>query len=170
MIYGQDAQKGCPVRCTNLGGDVLRKGLFLVVVFFVFCHGIALAEDFPVTSSFGWRADPFTGRMKFHCGVDLGYGYGAGIPALFDGVAVIAGNLDDGYGNQVLLYHPLIDSYTRYAHCSDLFILAGDEVFAGECIAAVGSTGRSTGAHLHLEYIIRTEDGYQYVNPLILWE
>ncbi len=150
----------------------MRKGLFLIFTFAIlaFCQANAFAEDFPVTSPFGWRSDPFTGRMKFHSGVDLGYDYGAGIPALFNGIVVISGNLEDGYGNQVLLYHPLIDAYTRYAHCADIFIQIGEEVSAGQCIATVGNTGRSTGAHLHLEYIIRTNEGYRYENPLMLWE
>ena len=108
----------------------------------------AMAEDLPVTSPFGWREDPYTGEWRFHTGVDLGYEYGAGIPALFDGVVADAGDNGDGYGNQV-----------------------GEGVIAGQIIALVGSTGRSTGPHLHLEYIVRAEDGsWQYVDPLLLWE
>ena len=70
----------------------------------------AMAEDLPVTSPFGWREDPYTGEWRFHTGVDLGYEYGAGIPALFDGVVADAGDNGDGYGNQVLLYHPQLDA------------------------------------------------------------
>ena len=131
----------------------------------------AMAEDLPVTSPFGWREDPYTGEWRFHTGVDLGYEYGAGIPALFDGVVADAGDNGDGYGNQVLLYHPQLDAYTRYGHCSDVFVAVGEGVIAGQIIALVGSTGRSTGPHLHLEYIVRAEDGnWQYVDPLLLWE
>ncbi|MEN6387131.1 MAG: M23 family metallopeptidase, partial [Phycisphaerales bacterium] len=75
----------------------------------------------------------------------------------------------DGYGSQILLYHPGIDAYTRYAHCSFIYVLAGQAVTAGDTIGLVGNTGRSTGPHLHLEYIIHTVEGYQYANPLILW-
>ena len=80
------------------------------------------AIDFPVTSPFGWRIHPISGEWKFHSGVDLGYDYGEYIGSLFDGQVVIAANLGDGYGNQVLIYHPAIDSYTRYGHCSQLHV------------------------------------------------
>lgn len=126
---------------------------------------------FPVTSPFGWRIHPITGEWNFHAGVDLGYEYGSGIVALFDGEVILSGDYDDGYGNQVLLYHPNIDAYTRYAHCSVLYVTAGNSVRSGEVIAAVGSTGFSTGPHLHLEFMPRTEDGnYTYADPLMLWQ
>lgn len=127
-------------------------------------------EQLPVTSQFGWRNDPLTGELKFHSGVDLGYEYGAGIQALFDGIVIRAGDYDDGYGNQVLLFHSASNSYTRYGHCADIFVQFGDYVYAGNIIASIGSTGRSTGPHLHLEYIVSSDDGYKYINPLILWE
>ena len=113
------------------------------------------ANDFHVTSPFGWRIHPISGAWKFHSGVDLGYDYGSYIGALFDGQIVTAGDFGDGYGNQVLIYHPTIDAYTRYAHCSQLHVTAGQFVTAGQVIAQIGSTGYSTGPHLHLEYIIR---------------
>ena len=128
------------------------------------------AVDFPVTSPFGWRVHPISGQWKFHSGVDLGYDYGAYIGSLFDGQVVIADNLSDGYGNQVLIYHPAIDAYTRYAHCSTLHVTAGQIVGAGQVIAQVGSTGYSTGPHLHLEYIIKVNGVYQYADPLSLWQ
>ena len=127
------------------------------------------AVDLPVTSPFGWRIHPISGEWKFHAGVDLGYEYGAYIGALFDGQVVIAENLGDGYGNQVLIYHPAIDSYTRYAHCSTLHVSAGQSVSAGQIVAQVGSTGYSTGPHLHLEYIVNVNGTYQYADPLSLW-
>ncbi len=128
------------------------------------------AIDFPVTSPFGWRIHPISGEWKFHAGVDLGYAYGAYIAAVFDGQVVTAGDFGDGYGNQVLLYHPAIDAYTRYAHCSAIHVAAGQTVVGGQVIAQVGSTGYSTGPHLHLEYIIRVGDVYQYADPLTLWQ
>ena len=128
------------------------------------------AIDFPVTSPFGWRIHPISGEWKFHAGVDLGYGYGEYIGSLFDGQVVIADNLGDGYGNQVLIYHPAIDSYTRYGHCSQLHVVAGQMVSAGQIIAQVGSTGYSTGPHLHLEYIVNVNGVYQYADPLSLWQ
>jgi murein DD-endopeptidase MepM/ murein hydrolase activator NlpD len=128
----------------------MRKLLIVICVFF-YISNTCSAGNLPVTSPFGWRNDPYTGAWKFHTGVDLGYDYGTGIPALFDGVVISTGNFDDGYGNQVVLYHPTIDAYTRYAHCSAIYVVQGDNVVAGQIIAAVGSTGRSTGPHLHLE-------------------
>ena len=127
------------------------------------------AIELPVTSPFGWRVHPISGEWKFHAGVDLGYEYGSYIGSLFDGQVVIADNLGDGYGNQVLIYHAAIDSYTRYAHCSTLHVSAGQFVTAGQLIAQVGSTGYSTGPHLHLEYIINVNGVYQYADPLSLW-
>ena len=127
------------------------------------------AVDLPVTSPFGWRIHPISGEWKFHSGVDLGYEYGAGIISLFDGTVVAAGNFDDGYGNQVLIYHEAFDIYTRYAHCSQLFVNVNDYVQAGQIIAAVGSTGYSTGPHLHLEYIVNLDGQYVYADPLSLW-
>ncbi len=127
------------------------------------------AVELPVTSPFGWRIHPISGEWKFHAGVDLGYEYGSYIGALFDGQVIIAANLGDGYGNQVLIYHPAIDTYTRYAHCSTLHVAAGQVVNAGQVIAQVGSTGYSTGPHLHLEYIIKIDGVYQYADPLSLW-
>ena len=130
----------------------------------------AQAIEFPVTSPFGWRIHPISGEWKFHAGVDLGYDYGAYIGSLFDGQVIIAENLGDGYGNQVLIYHPSIDAYTRYAHCATLYVTAGQVVTARQIIAQVGSTGYSTGPHLHLEYIIKVNGVYQYTDPLTLWQ
>ena len=146
----------------------MKKALLIALVY-LFFQSIVLAADLPVTSNFGWRNDPITGEWKFHTGVDLGYDYGAGIPALFNGIVAAAGQ-DGGYGNCVVLYHSEIDAYTRYAHCDSLCVTVGQSVAAGEIIAYVGSTGRSTGPHLHLEYIVKANDGYQYINPLLLWQ
>ena len=132
--------------------------------------GPAFAEDFPVTSPFGWRIHPIYGTWKFHAGVDLGYPEGSPVISLFDGQVVQSGDFDDGYGNQVLIYHPDIDAYTRYAHMSALETEAGAYVVAGTVIGYVGATGNVTGPHLHLEYIIRGESGeYEYADPLSLW-
>ena len=76
----------------------------------------AAAAELPITSPFGWRVHPITGAWRFHTGIDLGYDYGTPIPAMFDGIVLAAGDFDDGYGNQVVLYHPAYDTYTRYAH------------------------------------------------------
>ena len=146
------------------------KKFFVTLFALLTIPAIVHAVYFPVTSPFGWRIHPISGDWKFHSGVDLGYEYGSYIGALFDGVVVTAGDFGDGYGNQVLIYHAAIDAYTRYAHCSVLHVTAGQLVARGQIIAQVGSTGYSTGPHLHLEYIVRVGQGYQYVDPLTLYQ
>lgn len=126
------------------------------------------AEDLPVTSPFGWRTHPITGEYKFHTGLDLGYDCGAAIPALFQGLVIQAGDYDDGYGNQVLIFHGDFNIYTRYAHCYAVYVSPGDNVYTGQIIGAIGSTGVSNGPHLHLEYIVY-QDGWQYADPMTLW-
>lgn len=129
------------------------------------------AADLPVTSDFGWRWHPISGKYTFHAGVDLGYEYGTPVALLFDGIIIQAGDFSDGYGNQVLAYHPAIDAYTRYAHMSSLNVAGGEELPAGSIIGYVGSTGYSTGPHLHLECMVRGADGgYEYIDPLELWQ
>ena len=129
------------------------------------------ASEIPVTSAFGWRYHPISGEWKFHTGVDLGYAEGTPIPALFDGIVIQSGDYTDGYGNQVLLYHPYYDVYTRYAHMSDVYVSVNQYITQGTVIGLVGATGYVTGAHLHLEYIVRGADGdYVYVDPLALWQ
>ena len=129
------------------------------------------AADLPVTSAFGWRVHPISGEWKFHTGVDLGYAEGTPIPALFDGIVIQSGDYGDGFGNQVLLYHPAYDTYTRYAHMSDVYVSVNQYITQGTVIGLVGATGYVTGAHLHLEYIVRGVDGdYVYADPLVLWQ
>ena len=148
---------------------IFLAGLIALSFFLPAQHIYAL--ELPVTSAFGWRYHPISGEWSFHAGVDLGYAAGTAIPALFDGVVVQAGDYTDGYGNQVLLYHPLFDGYTRYAHMSEVDVAVDEYVGQGTIIGLVGATGRVTGPHLHLEYIIRGADGnYMYVDPLVLWQ
>jgi len=102
-----------------------------------------------VTSGFGVRADPLTGRPSAHPGVDVGAPEGAPIRASARGVVVAAGPRG-GYGNAVEIDHG--DGLaTLYGHASQLLVSPGETVEAGQEIATVGSTGRSTGPHLHFE-------------------
>ena len=141
------------------------------VLFLLIFSVIVHAAELPVTSPFGWRVHPITGVWRFHTGLDLGYDYGTPIPAMFDGIVAAAGDFGDGYGNQVVLYHPALDAYTRYGHMSSVAVGADAWVMQGQCIGYVGSTGNATGPHLHLEYIVRAVDGsYTYVDPLVLWQ
>ena len=101
------------------------------------------------SSNFGWRIDPFTGQNAMHEGVD--YMVAAGTPILASAGGVVAyADKHPQYGNMVEIDHGN-DIITRYAHASRLQVKVGQVVRRGEKIAEVGSTGRSTGAHLHFE-------------------
>jgi murein DD-endopeptidase MepM/ murein hydrolase activator NlpD len=103
------------------------------------------------SSGFGWRQDPFTGRSALHKGIDFAGNHGDAIIAVGAGVVSFAG-VKDGYGITVEVTHG--DGYvTRYAHNSRLTVRAGDMVSRGQQIARMGSTGRSTGTHLHFEVL-----------------
>lgn len=101
------------------------------------------------SSNFGWRLDPFTGANAMHEGVDYVVDFGTPIHASAGGVVAYAG-LHPQYGNMVEIDHGN-DIVTRYAHASKLLVKVGQVVRRGEKIAEVGSTGRSTGNHLHFE-------------------
>jgi murein DD-endopeptidase MepM/ murein hydrolase activator NlpD len=101
------------------------------------------------SSNFGWRIDPFTGRQSMHEGVDFMVHEGTPIYASAGGVVIFAGEHPE-YGNMVEIDHGH-DIITRYAHASKLLTQVGALVRRGQEIAKVGSTGRSTGSHLHFE-------------------
>ena len=145
-------------------------GIF-VFIFMLFGGGASHVDaSLPISSSYGWRVHPIYGDWRFHSGLDLAYDTGTPIPALFSGQVVRCGDYDDGYGYQILLYHQGSDTFTRYAHCSALYVSLGDYVEAGVPIGEVGSTGNSTGPHLHIEYIVPSGDGaYEYKDPLTIW-
>lgn len=103
-----------------------------------------------VSSPFGWRTDPLTHRTKFHQGLDLVARMGTPILAAGPGRVVAAGDSHDGYGNKVVIDHGG-GLTTTYNHLSRLDVKPGDQVSVGETIARAGSTGRSTGPHLHFE-------------------
>lgn len=100
-------------------------------------------------SPFGHRADPFTGRLAFHSGIDLAGPEGAKIRATANGKIVDAGR-SGAYGNAVDIDHGL-GIVTRYGHLSQILVQAGQQVKKGDIIGIQGSTGRSTGNHLHYE-------------------
>ena len=104
------------------------------------------------TSAYGWRTDPFHGTRRFHSGVDLKAAYGREVPAAAAGKVSFAGE-QGGYGLTVLLDHGN-GTQTRYAHLSSLSVEAGEEVARGTLVGRVGSTGRSTGPHLHFEVLV----------------
>lgn len=118
-----------------------------------------------ISSTFGYRNDPFTSSYVLHSGLDIAAVSGTNILAAADGVVVKASNTGDGYGNCVIIEH-YSGFRTMYAHCSKLLVSVGDYVDAGDIIALVGSTGRSTGPHLHFSVII---DG-KYVDPSVYFD
>jgi len=102
-----------------------------------------------ISSSFGLREDPISGTTKFHDGVDIAAPTGTPVKAAAAGRVIFSGSVA-GYGNMVEVDHG-DGMVTRYGHNSVNLVAAGDEVQAGQSIALVGSTGRSTGSHLHFE-------------------
>jgi murein DD-endopeptidase MepM/ murein hydrolase activator NlpD len=108
-----------------------------------------LIGEAEVSSPFGFRPDPFLGRPALHPGLDFVQEYGAEIHATAAGRVVHAG-LMGGYGNMVEIDHGN-KLATRYAHMSEILVAEGEEVKAGALIGRIGSTGRSTGPHLHYE-------------------
>ena len=101
------------------------------------------------SSSYGWRIDPFNGNKAFHEGLDFSAEIGTPIYAAAGGIVTTAERTPD-YGNIVKIDHGS-GLETRYAHASKLMVKVGERVEKGQVVALVGSTGRSTGAHLHYE-------------------
>jgi murein DD-endopeptidase MepM/ murein hydrolase activator NlpD len=118
-------------------------------------HALAMATPsiWPVagwlTSSYGNRKDPFTGDADFHPGLDISADYGQPVLATADGSVQSAGP-NGSYGNMVVLDHQF-GILTKYGHLSRIAVSAGQDVKRGDVIGYVGSTGRSTAAHLHYE-------------------
>lgn len=102
-----------------------------------------------ITSEHGWRTDPFKGKKAWHAGMDIAAASGAPVAACWDGTVVFAG-AKGGYGNVVEVEHPG-GWKSVYGHLRSYSVKVGDTVAAGGKIAEVGSTGRSTGPHLHFE-------------------
>ncbi len=102
-----------------------------------------------ITSGFGKRASPLTGEPGKHFGVDIANEVGSPIRAAADGLVTYSG-WETGYGRVVVIEHGYGFS-TRYGHCSRIDVKVGDEVKRGQIISYVGSTGRSTGSHVHYE-------------------
>ncbi|MGI5972050.1 MAG: M23 family metallopeptidase, partial [Oscillospiraceae bacterium] len=104
---------------------------------------------------------PTLGYYKFHTGVDIGASYGAKILAADDGTVITAGYNSGGYGNYVVISHGN-GLTTLYGHMSSYAVSNGQNVSKGDVIGYVGSTGRSTGPHLHFE----VRQSGQYIDPM----
>jgi len=128
---------------------------------------IAVPSDKPIkasvefTSGFGVRSDPFHAGAAMHPGIDLAGAYGTPVYATADGTVLRAGWNNGGYGNLVEIDHGR-GITTRYGHMSAILVRDGDHITRGQQIGRMGSTGRSTGTHLHYEVRI---DG-RAVNPI----
>ena len=115
-----------------------------------------------VSSDYGWRVCPFHGN-EFHTGIDIPAGYGEAVVAAASGT-VISACYQGSYGNAVLISHGG-GLYTLYAHNSSLIVYAGQKVSKGQQIARIGSTGSSTGNHLHFE----VRNGASYGSDVSPW-
>ena len=115
-----------------------------------------------ISSGFGWRVHPITGERKLHKGIDFAAPTGTPIFAAADGLVTDAGWTDGGYGNIVELRHD-DGSVTLYAHANSVYVSKGQTVNKGQAIAEVGTTGRSTGPHLHFEV---QPDGKNAADPM----
>jgi murein DD-endopeptidase MepM/ murein hydrolase activator NlpD len=119
-----------------------------------------------ITSSMGWRKNPFGRGYEFHSGIDIEAPMGRKVFATAEGVVEFAGWYAD-YGKAVIIRHP--SGYiTLYGHLSQIDVKEGQKVKAGEVVGRVGSTGRSTGPHLHYEVI----KGNKPIDPVkfLAWE
>jgi murein DD-endopeptidase MepM/ murein hydrolase activator NlpD len=106
-----------------------------------------------MSSRFGWRSDPITGIARHHAGIDLPGRFGSAVMATGPGTVRIAG-WAGGYGNLVEIEH-VGGVRTRYGHLSRLNVFPSEHVEAGQVIGEIGSTGHSTGPHLHFEVRVR---------------
>jgi murein DD-endopeptidase MepM/ murein hydrolase activator NlpD len=126
----------------------------------------ALGEAFekPVrgrlTSRFGYRRDPFTGKRSFHTGVDIANRVGTKVHAASDGKVIYTG-AREGYGNTIIIQHSF-GYRTYYAHLSEITVKKGTRVRKGAVIGLIGNSGRSTGPHLHFEVWLKN----RLINPL----
>jgi len=120
-----------------------------------------LTKSKPVSSGFGRRQNPVTKVWEDHLGIDIPANYGSDIYAVHDGKVIMAVISSKGYGNYIMIDHGGGIS-TMYAHNSKNLKKVGDTVKKGDVIAYIGSTGLSTGNHLHFGFIVNGS----YVNPL----
>lgn len=124
-------------------------------------EGANWLQEAPVTSAFGWRADPLTGGARFHRGIDVKAAYGQEVAAAAGGRVVFSGE-SGGYGLSVVIEHAG-GTRSRYAHLSASLVSEGQQVAAGAVVGRVGQSGRATGPHLHFE--ILDQDG-THLDPL----
>lgn len=118
-----------------------------------------LAIPAPITSFFGWRTHPITGDARMHSGTDIGAPMGTPVIAALAGRVLLSDFLG-GYGMTIALEHSDGTQQTLYGHLSEIFVKPGEMIQQGAVIGRVGSTGNSTGPHLHFELRQLTEAGW----------
>ncbi len=123
-----------------------------------------LAIPSPITSLFGWRIHPISGNTKMHTGTDIAAPEGTPVLAAMAGKVLLADTLG-GYGLTIALEHSDGTQQTLYGHLSEIFVRPGELIQQGAVIGRVGSTGNSTGPHLHLEFRQLTDAGWMAVDP-----
>lgn len=123
-----------------------------------------LASASPITSLFGWRWHPIHNDYRFHSGTDVGAPQGTPILATQSGQITVADYLG-GYGLTVIMRHADNTLESRYAHMSHILVQPGEWVEQGDVIGLVGSTGNSTGPHLHFELRQLTGQGWVAISP-----
>jgi murein DD-endopeptidase MepM/ murein hydrolase activator NlpD len=122
-----------------------------------------LTNPAPITSRFGWRTHPLTGSRRFHSGMDIGAPSGAPVVATGAGTIISAG-WNGGYGKAVIIQHS--DSQqTLYGHLSEISVQTGQLIAQGTVVGLVGSTGQSTGPHLHFETRMPVDGVWTAVDP-----
>lgn len=135
----------------------LKKLMEIVAGYFAFKRDVRfeylypLLRRFQISSRYGERVDPISGRKSFHCGVDYACPVGSYIVAAHSGV-VLRANSHSEYGKMVVMKHSNGEA-TLYAHLDKILVRPGDEVRKGEIIAISGRSGKVTGPHLHFEII-----------------
>lgn len=112
-----------------------------------------------ISSTFGWRIHPISGNRAMHYGTDIAAPMGTPVIASYDGEVAIADDLS-GYGLTVILRHENGTQESRYGHLSEIFVNQGESISKGSVIGLVGSTGFSTGPHLHFEWRHLTQNGW----------
>lgn len=142
LLYGRLVPSAPRIRVAEARGRAGRSR-------FEFTARAAVSSSLAVSSSYGVRNDPFNGVPRMHTGVDLAGNYGDSVGAAMSGTIQWAGRRN-GYGNLVVVDHGN-GIATYYAHLSAFAVATGEVVDAGQLLGYVGSTGRSTGPHLHYE-------------------
>jgi murein DD-endopeptidase MepM/ murein hydrolase activator NlpD len=123
-----------------------------------------LLKPAPITSRFGWRTHPLTGVRRFHAGIDIGAPTGTPVVATVSGTIVSAG-WNGGYGKAVVIEHSNGARHTLYGHLSQISVQAGQSIEQGTVLGLVGSTGQSTGPHLHFEERVPNGDEWVAIDP-----